>query len=138
MIGRAERKRPHKPSVIERVIAVLVAALALQQGYQGAEGLREGHSPGLVTLGYGIILVTGLIAAYALWRGLDWAPGALGLNGLLTAVFVVSLGPLLGIPPEGRNGLWIGGGVILLLTAAGFWYTQRRVRQLSAVDQFPS
>ena len=120
--------RPHKPSVIERVIAVLVAALALQQGYQGAEGLREGHDPRLVTLGYGIVLVTGLIAAYALWRGLDWGPGALGLNGLLTAVFVVSLGPLLGIPPEARNGLWIGGGVILLLTAAGFWYTQRRVR----------
>jgi hypothetical protein len=128
MIGQEQRKPPHKPSVIERIIAVLVAALALQQGYQGALGLRERHDPRLVTLGYGIVLVTGLIAAYALWRGLDWGPGALGLNGFLTAVFVVSLGPLLGIPPEGRSGLWIGGGVILLLTAAGFWYTQRRVR----------
>ena len=132
------RHTAHRPSVIERVIAVLVAALALKQGYQGAEGLREGHDPRLVTAGYAIVLVTGLVAAYALWRGLDWGPGALGLNGLMTAVFVVSLGPLLHIPPEARSGLWIGGGVIVVLTAAGFWYTQRRVRRLSAVDQLPS
>jgi hypothetical protein len=133
-----DRARPHTPSLIERVIAVLVAALALQQGYQGAVGLREGHDPRLVTLGYAIVLVTGLVAAYALWRGLDWGPGALGLNGVMTAVFVVSLGPLLDIPPEGRSGLWIGGGVIVLLTAAGFWYTQRRVRRFAAVDRLPS
>ena len=131
------RHSAHKPSVIERVIAVLVAAIALQQGYQGAEGLREGHDPRLVTLGYTMVLITGIVAAYAVWRGLDWGPGALGLNGLMTAVFVVSLGPLLDIPPEGRSGLWIGGGVIVLLTAAGFWYTQRRVRRPS-VDHLPS
>jgi len=135
---RVVRHLAHKPSLLERVIAVLVAALALQQGYQGAEGLREGHDPRLVTIGYAIVLITGLVAAYALWRGMDWGPGALGLNGLLTAIFVVSLGPLLNIPPEGRGGLWIGGAVIILLTAAGFWYTQRRVRLGSAVDRVPS
>ena len=135
---RVVRHSAHKPSLIERAIAVLVAALALQQGYQGVEGLREGPDPRLVTIGYAIVLITGLVAAYALWRGLDWGPGALGLNGLMTAVFVVSLGPLLNIPPEGRSGLWIGGGVIVLLTAVAFWYTQRRVRRVSAVDQLPS
>ena len=134
----AVRHVAHTPSVIERAIAVLVAAIALQQGYQGADGLRQGHDPRLVTLGYAIVLVTGLVAAYALWRGLDWGPGALGLNGLITAVVVVSLGPLLSIPPEGRRGLWIGGAVIVLLTAVGFWYTQRRVRRFSAVDRLPS
>jgi hypothetical protein len=115
-----------KTSIIERLIAVVVAALGVQQGYQGVTELR--FDPWLLTLEYAVVCVTGLIAGYGVWRGRRWGPAALAVNGLTTAVLVVSLEPILNLPAEARRGLWIGAGGIALFTAAAVWYTRRAER----------
>jgi energy-converting hydrogenase Eha subunit B len=123
----------HRPTIIERVIAVLVAALALQQGYQGILGAPSGHDPRALVAQYFVLCLTGLVAAYGIWRGERWGAWALAVNGGLTALMVWSIGPILDLPPEGRSGLWIGAGVIALLTGLGVWYVHRRASRLPSV-----
>ena len=118
-----------------RLIAAFVGATALQHGLQVALGLRAGGGdPSLVVAQHVVVCLTGLTAAWAVWRGEPWAPWILGLNGASTAILVVSLGPLLVMDSAARNGLWSGGLFIALLTVTAVWYVRRRVASLPQND----
>jgi len=103
----------------------VVGLTALQHGVQAVLGLRHGGDPRALNAEHGIVCLTGLAAAYGLWRGARWTPPVLAINGLATAVLVVSLGPLLQLDPAARNGLWFGAATIILLFAAAVWYARR-------------
>jgi hypothetical protein len=121
-------ERIHRPSIIERIIAVLAATGGLEQGYQAFAGVNGGVDPWLLTAEYVVVCITGVVAAYGIWRGRRWGWAALASNGLTTAMLVASLGPILGLPPDARGGLWMGAGTIALLTAIAVWYVRRRAR----------
>ncbi|MFN2579390.1 MAG: hypothetical protein ABR607_17095, partial [Pyrinomonadaceae bacterium] len=120
----------HRPSILERVIAVFIGLLACNQGWQ-ALGARSGQDPRPLVAEYVAACVTGLLAAYGIWRGRRWGPWAFAVNGATMALLVLSLGPLLSMDPAARGGLWIGAASIAVPTAAGVWYIQRRVRRSS-------
>jgi hypothetical protein len=117
-----------------RLIAAFVGITALQHGAQATLGLRGAGDPRLLVTEHVVVCLTGLAAAWAVWRGDRWAPWILGLNGASTAVLVVSLGPLLAMDAVARNGLWSGGLFIALLTVAGVWYARRRVTSVPQHD----
>jgi len=116
----------HKTSIVERVIAVVVALTAAAHGVQAITG-RASQDPRALVAEHVLVAIVGLIAGYGLWRGARWAPWALAGNGVLIAALIVSLGPLLQMDAAARGGLWTGAVTIALITAAGAWYVRRRV-----------
>ena len=120
------------PSIVERLIALFVGALALVHGYQVVLGLSAGHDPRSLMVEHLVVFLTGIIAAYGIWRGRSWAAWALALHGLTTALLIVSLGPILGLDPASRSGLWVGAASIALFVGIGTWYIHRQANRPSA------
>lgn len=106
----------------------MVGLLALEHGVQAVLGFPPGGDPRALTAEHAFVCLTGLAAAYGLWRGERWSPPVLAIHGLAIAVLVVSLGPLLNLPAAGRGGLWFGAATIVLLFAAAVWFTRRVCR----------
>lgn len=103
----------------------MVGLTALLHGVQTVLGLRPGGDPHALVAEHALVCLTGVAAAYGLWRGARWSPLVLAVNGLAIAVLIVSLGPLLELEPGARNGLWAGAATIVLLFAAAVWYARR-------------
>ena len=118
--------------IILRAIAIVVGLAGVQHGVQALLGLRPGGEPPALTAEHVIVCLTGLAAAYGLWQRARWGPWMLAVSGALTAVLVVSLGPLLALESASRGGLWVGGVSIATLTGIAVWYAQRKVHVSAA------
>lgn len=73
-----------------------------------------------------LVGTTGIAAAWGSWRGARWAPVAALMYGVVTAVMLASLGPLLDLAPEEVRGIWVGAAAVLLFGVWAGWYLRRR------------
>lgn len=113
-----------RSSVVLRILAVLVGLDGLAHAIEAARGA---HDPRILLAEHVLVFVSAVVAAVGLWRGSRWSPWALAAFGIITAVLVVSLGPLLALDHGARSGLWTGAATIVVLTAVAVWYANRRV-----------
>ena len=114
-------------SWITTAIAIVTALIGMQHLVQALIGLHGGGDPRLLTLEHCLVAILAFVAVYAIARAKAWAPWVLAVAGAAAAGLVISLGPLLGMQPVERNGLWAGGASIAVVTALGVWYLARRV-----------
>jgi hypothetical protein len=116
-----------------RVVAVLFALLALN-ALNELLSMVSGDSDGPVALAalQALVGVCATAAAVGAWIGARWAPALAAVYGVVAAVMVVSLGPLLEMPAEEAGGLWIGAAVILAFALACAWYLRRAFRRATA------
>ena len=103
----------------------MVGLLALEHGVQAVLGAPPGGDPRALVAEHALVCLTGVAAAYGLWRAARWTPPVLAIHGLTVAVLVVSLGPLLSLPPAARPGLWVGAGTIVVLFTAAVSFARR-------------
>ena len=112
------------------ILAVLFAFVSLSDAVQVTHLLQGGDDD---PLALSLLHLAGAIAAGAVavgsWRRARWAPAAAIAWTVVTATLLVTLGPLLDLPPEARPGLWASAAAVALLGAAAAWYLRRRVRQ---------
>jgi hypothetical protein len=117
------------------VLAVVFALFALNALAQVAlVPLGRTDDPAALTALQALIGAAGGAAAWGSWAGRRWAPVAAALYGLATAAMLAALGPLLGLDPDARGGLWGGAAGVLLFGLAAAWYLRRAAVRTPADD----
>ncbi|HEX3159274.1 MAG TPA: hypothetical protein VHQ45_12200 [Gemmatimonadaceae bacterium] len=112
------------------VLAVVFAGLALNGFVEVISAvLGRSHEPAALVALQALVALVGAAAAWGTWAGTRWAPAAALLYGLMAAVLVVSLTPILGLPPEASRGLWVGGAACVLFGVWAAWYLRRSLRR---------
>ena len=119
----------HRRTVGQIIVAALFALLAVN----ALQEVVWSDSPTVLRILQAIVGSTAAATAWGAWRGARWSPVLAALYGLIAGGMVVSLGPMLGMPVEERGGLWIGSGIILLVSLVCAWYL-RRVTRVAAAD----
>ena len=76
-----------------------------------------------------LVGTAGTAAAWGTWSGARWAPVAAMSYGVVTAVMLVSLGPLLDLAAEEMRGIWTGAAAVLLFGLWAGWYLRRSWRR---------
>jgi hypothetical protein len=111
------------PLIGAKIIAVLFALLGLNALYE-LLSMVSGRSDGPATLAalQALVGVSAVTTAFGAWIGARWAPALAAFYGVITAVMIVALGPLLDMPAEERGGLLVGGAVVLAFALACAWY----------------
>ena len=118
-----------------RVALVVVFALLALNAWAQVVLVPFGRSddPPLLTALQLLIGAAGGLAAWGGWIGARWAPLAALGYGIVTAVMLLALTPLLDLGEEARGGLWVGAAVILAFTAWSAWYLRReRMRRAAS------
>ena len=110
---------------VTTAIAIAVALSGVQHLIQAMTGMRGAGDPQMLIVEHVDVALFSFVAVYGIMRGRWWAPWAIAVAGLATAVLVVSLGPLLHLDAASRSGLWSGAVFILVLAALGAWYVRR-------------
>jgi sorbitol-specific phosphotransferase system component IIBC len=109
------------------VLTILFALFAIQAWLQVAfVPLGKTSDPPALTLLQALIGAAATAAAWGSWTGTWWAPWAALAYGLVTAITLIALGPLLGLPLDARPGLWTGAVLTVLLALVAGWYLGRR------------
>jgi hypothetical protein len=119
---------PPRRSVGRIVIAVLFAFLtvnALMEAF-GSD------SPPMLRAVQALVGALALATTWGAWSGARWSYAAATAYGFAAAGMVASLGPMLDMPLEERDGLWIGAAVILVFSLACSWFLRRSTRRASA------
>ena len=126
--AHASRRRP-----IGRILLTIVfALLAIQAWVQVVlVPLSLTGDPMVLTLLQAVIGIAATAAAIGAWAGAWWSPWAALFYGLVTAVMLIALGPLLDLPAESRHGIRIGAVSAVLLGLAAGWYLGRAGRPTS-------
>lgn len=116
------------------VIATLLAS-AVNAFSQVANEVRD-PEPGSVVLGLmqGAIGAAAMTAVVGLWRRARWTTAAILAWGVIAAVLVVLLEPLLGLDASERNGLLIGAATVLMITGVLYLYVRRSLRAPAAQE----
>ena len=108
--------RPPSTPLGARLAAVLLLLLAFNGFEQCLEyALGWSDVPFLLGAQQFVIGVLALIGATGAWLGRRWSATFAALYGVLAGVMIVSLGPLLDLPPESKTGLWAGAVVVLCI-----------------------
>ena len=109
-----------------RIVAVLFALLAFNAWNELLDMLSgSSDGPRALAVLQGIVGTAAAATAVGAWIGARWAPVLAAVYGAIAAVMIVSLGPLLDMPLEERDGLWIGGAVVLVVALACAAYLRR-------------
>lgn len=93
--------------------------------HTGAPSMRRSHDPPTLTALQALIGAAGTAAAWGSWAGTRWAAAAALLHGLVTAVMLAALTPLLDLDPDSSGGLLFGAAMVLLFGAGAAWYLRR-------------
>ena len=113
-----------------RMLAVIFGLLALNAWLQvGFAAVGRSDDPPLLTALQVGIGAAGTAASWGTWHLRPWAHGAAAAYGLVTAVMLVGLGPLLDLSPEARGSLWMGSALVLALGLTSAWYLRRIVHR---------
>ena len=112
------------------VLAVVFACLALNGFVEVIfAAIGRSHQPAALVALQALVALAGGTAAWGTWAGTRWASAAALLYGLAAAVLVVSLTPILGLPPEASRGLWLGAAACVLFGVWAAWYLRRSLRR---------
>ena len=120
---------PSRRSAGRTVIALLFVVLALSAWQQVFDDVRNAsNEPLALTALQALIGALAAVTSWGAWIGARWSAALAAAYGIVTAVMLVSLGPLLAMPVEERGGLLIGAGVVLVITLPCAWYLRRASR----------
>ena len=109
------------------VIGLLFALLAVN-------ALMEAFEPDVPQALRAMQALVGALAVattWGAWSGARWSYAAATAYGFAAGGMVASLGPMLDMPLEERDGLWIGAAVILVFSLACAWFLRRATRRAS-------
>jgi peptidoglycan/LPS O-acetylase OafA/YrhL len=127
LVPISHEEAPARRSIGRIVLAILFALFAIAAWMQVVfVPLGMTSDPPALTLLQALIGAAAAAAAWGSWSGTWWAPWAALLYGLVTAVMLIALGPLLGLPPDSRWGMWAGAVSVVLLALAAGSYLGRR------------
>jgi hypothetical protein len=117
-----------RPALGMRILGVVFAIAAASDAWNvGTVLLGWNEEPWVIVGIHVMIFVIALACAVGLWRGKRWATPAVVLWGVATALFIVSLGPLLVLEPAARGGLWVGAAAVLVFAFAVAAYARRHI-----------
>ena len=126
---------PRRRPVGRTVLAVVFALLGLSAWWQVVGDLMDRSNEPLTVTGLQVIVgATALATAWGSWVGARWAPVLALLYGVITGGMVASLGPLLDLPADARQGLWTGAAVILVFSLLCAWWLRRSLRRERASE----
>lgn len=113
-------------TIILSFVLVLLAANALVQGLGALVGWRD--DPARLIAFQLASGSTALAAALGTWRGARWAPYLAVAYGVITAVMIASLGPMLALDDAERAGLPAGAAAVLVVALCLAWGIRRTQR----------
>jgi hypothetical protein len=112
------------------VLAVVFALLALSAWWQVVNDVTGANdSPRILTFLQAIVGATAAAAAWGSWIGARSAPLFAVLYGVIAGGMVASLGPMLDLPAESRNGLWMGATIVFVFGIVSAWWLRRSLRR---------
>jgi len=117
------------------LLAAVFGLLTLNAAWQVALAATGSGGPPTITGLQVLVGATAAAAGYGSWIGARWAPASAVLYGVIAGGMIVSLGPLLDLPAESRNGLWTGGAVVLAFGLGSAWWLRRSLRTESAAER---
>ena len=118
---------PRRRAIGRIVIALLFALLAVNALL---EVISSDGPPALRALQ----ALAGVLAAattWGAWSGTRWSYAAATAYGFAAGAMVAALGPMLDMPLEERDGLWVGAAVVLVFSLACAWFLRRATRRPS-------
>ena len=121
------------------VLVVVFAVLTLNAwGQVVLVALGYSNDPLTLVALQALIGTAGAAASWGTWRAARWAPAAGAMYGMVTAVMLLALGPLLALEPEARRGLWAGAVGVLAFGLWSAWYIRRLVPIHKRITPTPS
>lgn len=115
-----------RPALGMRILGVVFACAAASDVWNvGTVLVGWNEEPWVIVGIHVMIFVLAVACAVGLWRGRRWATPAVVLWGVATALFIVSLGPLLALESAERGGLWVGAATVLVFAFAVAAYARR-------------
>ncbi|HEY0970335.1 MAG TPA: hypothetical protein VGE02_05095 [Gemmatimonadales bacterium] len=112
-------RRPRR-NIALAVVFTLLALNAWAQAILAIAG--RSRDPALLVMLQTLVGAAAAAAAVGCWKARSWAPGAALAYGVVGAILVASLGPLLDLAPEDRAGVVTGAIVVLLFGLWAAWY----------------
>jgi hypothetical protein len=114
-------------------LALIYTALALNAWAQVVFALRGALSDPPILIGLqSLIGIAGTVAVWGIWTAKRWSAYAVAIHGVITALMLVSLAPILGLGADARSPLFIGAAVVLVWTFLFAWYLHRLIRRRQA------
>lgn len=117
-------------------VFVLLSLNALSQVALAFAGRLD--DPALLTVLQALVGTAGMLAAVGIWRTASWAGAAAVSHGVVTAVMLISLPPLLALDRESRAGIWLGAALMLMFGVVSGWAARRWWRRDLAARRRPS
>ncbi len=108
------------------VVMALFAAVGVNAMAEVLEGLTNRPTGSLLVVA-GLQAFTALLAflaVAAIWKRAAWSTAVIVLWGVISAVMLMLLEPLLHLGREARSGLVTGALVILVVAACSAWYVR--------------
>ena len=118
---------PRRRAIGRIVIALLFALLAVNALL---EVISSDGPPSLRAL-QAVVGVLALATTWGAWSGARWSYAAATAYGFAAGGMVAALGPMLDMPLEERDGLWVGAAVVLVFSLACAWFLRRATRRPS-------
>jgi peptidoglycan/LPS O-acetylase OafA/YrhL len=113
-----------------RVLSGIFALFAAAEVIQLIQAARGEHpDPPVLLLTHALTGVLAGLAAFGLWRGRSWAPAAVLGLGVLMAVMLVALGPVLDEPGDTWRGYWLAAVAAAAFAAGSARYARGRTRR---------
>jgi peptidoglycan/LPS O-acetylase OafA/YrhL len=119
---------PPRRRAIGRIVIALLFALLTVNALM--EAFDPDGPPSLRAL-QAVVGVLALATTWGAWSGARWSYAAATAYGFAAGGMVASLGPMLDMPLEERDGLWIGAAMILVFSLACAWFLRRMTRRPS-------
>ena len=115
-------------------LAAIFALLALNALAQVAlVPLGRSDDPGPLVLLQALVGLAAAAAAWGSWTGARWAPYAAAAYGVVVAVMLLALEPLLDLGAASRGGLRLAAGSLLGLSLLAAWWLRRSAAARPAV-----
>jgi hypothetical protein len=109
------------------VVMGLFAAVGINAMAEVLDGLGGQSSSGMLLVAalQTVTAVLAFLSVNAIWRHAAWSTAVISAWGIVSAVMIVLLEPILGLGREARSGLITGALVILAVAACSAWYVRR-------------
>ena len=109
------------------VIGLLFALLAVNALME----VFDSESPPMLRALQALVGLLAAATTWGAWSGARWSYAAATAYGFAAGGMVAALGPMLDMPLEERDGLWIGAAMILVFSLACAWFLRRATRRPS-------
>jgi peptidoglycan/LPS O-acetylase OafA/YrhL len=118
---------PRRRAIGRIVIALLFALLAVNALMEAVSS----DGPSSLRALQGLVGVLAAATTWGAWSGARWSYAAATAYGFAAGGMVAALGPMLDMPLEERDGLWVGAAVVLVFSLACAWFLRRATRRPS-------